>query len=157
LSPDDERVYSLDSLKRRVENLERQKQDAIRRRLVFPDKKLIELNVLSDTLAESEQDLKELTYIQQEWLLMFQRVQTQRYGYGLCLAPLIHSEVWLALEKRGWKGDAKIRAFANIVALDVLYVKTVSEADQEKKKKGNNDPELGLKKLQNQTERKATI
>jgi len=110
--------------------------------------------VLEETLEATQDDYKVLTILQQEWLLLYQKVQTQRYGYGLCLAPIIHSELWIALKERGWKGDAKLRAFDNVTRLDNLYVEIANEEQAKKKQTKEVAPEEGLKKVINQQAKK---
>lgn len=92
----------------------------------------------------------ELFPFQQEWLRIYQLSGTQRWGQGLALGSIVHSELWNNLEKLGWRGDSLIRAFNNIIRADEEYIRIVRATEQEKKNKKQKelDPEKTVNKIQ---------
>ena len=58
---------------------------------------------------------------QREWLSLWELCRSQRYGQGMTLGTLVHSEVWNNLEKLGYEGREKERTFHLIIGIDEVF------------------------------------
>ena len=58
---------------------------------------------------------------QREWLSLWELCRSQRYGQGMTLGTLVHSEIWNNLEKLGYEDPEKERAFHIILGVDEVY------------------------------------
>ena len=58
---------------------------------------------------------------QREWLSLWELCRSQRYGQGMTLGTLVHSEIWNNLEKLGYEDPEKERAFHIILGVDEIY------------------------------------
>jgi len=52
---------------------------------------------------------------------MWELCQSQRYGQGMTLGSLVHSEIWNNLEQLEYEGHEKERAFRVILAIDEIF------------------------------------
>ena len=84
--------------------------------------------------GEREALLKNLPPHQQEWVSLWELCQSQRYGQGMTVGTLVHSEIWNNLEKFDYEGHPKTRAFRMVVAVDEVF-RGFAIKDQDRKMK----------------------
>ena len=68
-----------------------------------------------------EGPLELLEHRQREWLSLWELCQSQRYGQGMTMGTLVHSEIWNNLEKLQYEGHEKRRAFRLILGIDEIF------------------------------------
>ncbi len=74
---------------------------------------------------------------QQEWVSLWELCQSQRYGQGMTVGTLVHSEIWNNLEKLEFDGHLKTRAFRIVVAVDEVFREFALRAQERKMKRGS--------------------
>jgi len=87
---------------------------------------------------------------QQEWVSLWELCQSQRYGQGMTVGTLVHSEIWNNLEKFEYEGQIKLRAFRTVVATDEIFRDFAIKAQDKKNKRGSKPD--GLDNIRNQME-----
>ena len=95
---------------------------------------------------ETEALIKGLPPYQQEWVSLWELCQSQRYGQGMTVGTLVHSEIWNNLEKLEFDGHPKTRAFRMVIAVDEVFREHAMKAQDRKMKRGGKDGiEMGKK------------
>ena len=79
-------------------------------------------------LREAEEAVYEplagMTPRQYQWLSAWQVCRSQRYGQGMTIGTLIHSELWNYLDRQIWEGEEdreKQKAFDIVIKLDEAW------------------------------------
>ena len=85
---------------------------------------------------ETEALIRDLSLHQQEWVSLWELCQSQRYGQGMTVGTLVHSEIWNNLEKLEFEGHQKMRAFRVVVAVDEAFREFALKAQERKMKRG---------------------
>mgnify|MGYP006908310236 FL=1 len=80
--------------------------------------------------------MRDLPPHQAEWVSLWELCQSQRYGQGMTVGTLVHSEIWNNLEKLEFEGHLKSRAFRVIVAIDEIFRGFAMKAQERKMKRG---------------------
>lgn len=88
---------------------------------------------------ETEALIKGLPPHQQEWVSLWELCQSQRYGQGMTVGTLVHSEIWNNLEMLDYEGHPKTRAFRMVIAVDELFREFAMKAQERKMKKGGKE------------------
>lgn len=86
---------------------------------------------------ETEGLIRDLPAHQQEWVSLWELCQSQRYGQGMTVGTLVHSEIWNNLEKLEFEAHPKMRAFRVIVAVDEAFREFAMKAQDRKMKRGS--------------------
>ena len=73
---------------------------------------------------------------QHEWVSLWELCQSQRYGQGMTVGTLVHSEIWNNLEKLEFESHLKMRAFRVIIAIDEVFRNYAIKAQERKTKRG---------------------
>lgn len=81
--------------------------------------------------------MRDLAPHQQEWVSLWELCQSQRYGQGMTVGTLVHSEIWNNLEKLEFENHLKTRAFRVIVAVDDIFRDFAIKAQDRKMKRGS--------------------
>ena len=58
---------------------------------------------------------------EREWITAWELCSSQRYGQGMTLGTLVHSEIWNNLEKLGYEGREKERIFRVVLGIDDIF------------------------------------
>lgn len=116
------RGYSPESLSRRIRTLAARETRA-------PEEDR-ELDVLRSAQAALYRPLATLPPVQRGWLELWELCSSQRYGQGMTLGTLVHSEVWNNLEQLGYEGREKERAFRAILGADDVFRKHVGTKEE---------------------------
>lgn len=58
---------------------------------------------------------------QQEWLFAWELCSSQRYGQGMCLGTLIHSEIWNNLRELGVNREDRYGHFRIVLKIDDIF------------------------------------
>ena len=91
--------------------------------------------------------MRDLPVYQQEWVSLWELCQSQRYGQGMTVGTLVHSEIWNNLEKLEFESHLKMRAFRVIVAIDDIFRQmAIKEQDRKSKRGGKPDGLEGFKR-----------
>ena len=89
-----------------------------------------ELDALRSAQAALYKPLAMLSPKQREWLSLWELCCSQRYGQGMTLGTLVHSEIWNNLEKFGYEGREKERAFRVILGVDEVFRENAEKAGE---------------------------
>lgn len=81
---------------------------------------------------------------------LWELCQSQRYGQGMCVGTLVHSEIWNNLSNLDFEGQMKLRAFRVVVATDEIFRDYALKAQDKKNKRGSKPD--GLDGIRNQME-----
>lgn len=68
---------------------------------------------------------------------LWELCQSQRYGQGMTVGTLVHSEVWNNLEMLEYESHLKTRAFRVIIAVDEVFRDYAMKAQDRKMKRGS--------------------
>ncbi len=131
---DEERVYSPETLKNRIQNLRAEKDTNALKGWTFPESRAEELHTLEAALKESEH-IEHVYPFQYEALNLFEVMQHQRHGVGMGLGEIIHSELWGDLKELGWRGAKKTRMFRLVIEIDRAFRDAYNEKDKKTKAK----------------------
>ncbi len=85
---------------------------------------------------ETEGLIRDLPQHQREWVSIWELCQSQRYGQGMTVGTLVHSEIWNNLEKLEFEGHPKMRAFRVVIAVDEAFREFALKAQERKMKRG---------------------
>lgn len=89
-----------------------------------------ELEILSAAQTALCRPLTLLPFKQREWLSLWELCRSQRYGQGMTVGTLVHSEIWNNLERLGYGGQEKERAFKIILGVDDIYREYAEERQE---------------------------
>ena len=117
------RGYSPESLSRRIQTLSA--------RETLSSREDQELDVLRSAQLALYRPLTLLPPRQREWLSLWELCRSQRYGQGMTLGTLVHSEIWGNLSELGYEGREKERAFRVVLGTDEIY-REYAEKTEEK-------------------------
>lgn len=106
--------------------------------------------MLKAAAEETESLIRDLPMYQQEWVSLWELCQSQRYGQGMTIGTLVHSEIWNNLRNFDYRGQIKVRAFRTVVATDEIFRDFAIKAQDKKQKRGNKPD--GLENIRNQME-----
>lgn len=106
------RTYSAGKLAGRIRTLEERERRTEEER---------ELDVLAAAQTELYRPLSLLPAKQRQWLSLWELCNSQRYGQGMTHGSLVHSEIWNNLEKLGYGGREKERAFHAVLTADRAF------------------------------------
>ena len=82
---------------------------------------MAELRALRKASEETEALVRDLPPHQQEWVSLWELCQSQRYGQGMTVGTLVHSEVWNNLTMLEYENHLKTRSFRVIIAIDEVF------------------------------------
>lgn len=106
-----------------------------------------EYDALQGAQAEIESELVALSEEHAHWLSLWRLCQSQRYGQGMTVGSLIHSEVWNNLRHAGVLGDDKRRAFKIVVETDEIFREFALESHERTRTKRNQSAVEGAQNL----------
>lgn len=92
--------------------------------------------MLKKASDETEGLIHDLPPYQQEWVSLWELCQSQRYGQGMTVGTLVHSEIWNNLENLEYESHLKTRAFRVIIAVDEVFRGFAIKAQNRKMKRG---------------------
>ena len=119
-----------------MNQLEEKRKLRRKNRLPFGKEDSEELRVLKKAGEETDGLVGSLPVHQQEWVSLWELCQSQRYGQGMTVGTLVHSEIWNNLEKLEFEGHLKTRAFRVVVAVDEVFREFALRAQERKLKRG---------------------
>jgi hypothetical protein len=119
-----------------VKQLEEKRKLRRKNKLRFEKDDGEELRVLKKAGEETDGLVGGLPLHQQEWVSLWELCQSQRYGQGMTVGTLVHSEIWNNLEKLEFDGHLKTRAFRVVVAVDEVFREFALRAQERKMKRG---------------------
>lgn len=120
-----------------MKQLEDKKKLRRKNRLPFGKEDSAELRTLKKAGEETDGLVGSLPVHQQEWVSLWELCQSQRYGQGMTVGTLVHSEIWNNLEKLEFDGHLKTRAFRIVVAVDEVFREFALRAQERKMKRGS--------------------
>jgi len=101
------------------------------------------LDALREAKAESEGKLLNLPPEQQEWLYVWELCSSQRYGQGMCMGTLVHSEIWNNLRELGVQREERFKLFRVVNKTDEIF----RECAEKNKDRRNQPPANGAQVL----------